>query len=309
MHNLPQMLSLTAPIFILIGLGYITVKTGWFAKANSRGLSWFVGNIGVPAAIFNALISRPFIEVFRADYLVIYGAASLFAFCCLFFTAKFRGKNLTEATFYGVGASMSNSIMIGYPLAIQIFGEAAIIPFALTLIVENLLMLPLALALAVSGQSQTSSFFKAFLQSLPQLVKNPILIAIVLGIVAGSIGFELPSVLNKVSGMLASTVAAVALFAVGTALVGVKLKGMMTDISLIMVGKLLIHPLAVIVMISLMPPMPETYQAIAVLIASAPMFTIYAVLGERFSLGEFCSAALVPTTIASFITINAFLLL
>lgn len=309
MQDFSYILSLTSPTFILIALGFISVRAGFLQKENVRTLAWFVINFGLPAAMFRALSSRSFQDILHYDYLLIFGLGSLLSFLILFFIAKIRHKSLTECALFGLGGSISNSLMIGFPIIIQLFGDAALVPFALTLIIENFFILPLALALADTGQHEGSSFFKALRKSLPQLVKNPIILSIGLGIVSAITEVRPPQFIGSVIDMLAMTVGGVALFAIGGMLVGLKPKGMMTDISLIVVGKLIVHPLSVFMMILIFPPMPSLFQSVAIILACMPMFSIYAVIGSRYHLGGLCSAVLLPTTLLSFITINAVILL
>lgn len=304
MQDLTYILSLTAPVFILMGLGFLTVRAEWLSKDNIRTLAWFVVHFGLPAAMFKALSSRTFADILNYDYLLIFGIGSLIPFMVLFSIAKIRGKGLTESAFFGLGGSVSNSLMIGFPIIMQLFGEAALVPFALTLIIENLFILPLTLALADTGQKEGMGFWRALLHSFPQLMKNPIIISMALGILSSLLELQPPVMVNRAIDMLASTVGGVALFTIGGMLVGLKPRGMVKDISTIVLGKLILHPLGVFVMILLMPPMPALFQSVAIVLACMPMFSIYAVLGARYNLGGMCSAVLLPATLLSFITIN-----
>ena len=304
MQDFSYILSLTSPTFLLIFIGYLVVKTGWMPKENVRSLAWFVVNIGLPAALFKALSSRSFQDILHYDYLLVVGLGSLLSFALLFALARLRNKPITECALFGLGASVSNSLMVGFPVITQLYGDEALVPFALTLIIENLFILPLALALADTGQQQGSSFVTAFAKSLPQLLKNPIILSIGLGISSTVVGIQPPELVGKVIDGLAVTVGGVSLFAIGGMLVGLKTRGMVTDLSSILAGKLIIHPLAVFVLILFFPTIPPLFQHVAIILACMPMFSIYAVIGMRYQYGALCSAVLLPTTLVSFITIN-----
>ncbi|MDX2368764.1 MAG: AEC family transporter [Colwellia sp.] len=304
MQDFSYILSLTSPTFILIAIGYLVVKTGWMAKENVRPLAWFVVNIGLPAALFKALSSRSFQDILHYDYLLVYGLGSLLSFATLFILARLRNKTITECALFGLGASLSNSLMVGFPIVTQLFGDEALVPFTLTLIVENLFILPLALALADTGQQKNSHFLTAFAKSLPQLLKNPIILSIAFGIASTVLGIQPPELAGKVIDVLAVTVAGVSLFAIGGMLVGLKTRGMVTDLSSIVVGKLIIHPLFIFALLIFFPAIPPLFQHVAILLACMPMFSIYAVIGIRYQYGGLCSAVLLPTTLVSFITIN-----
>ena len=304
MQDFSYILSLTSPTFLLIFIGYLVVKTGWMPKENVRSLAWFVVNIGLPAALFKALSSRSFQDILHYDYLLVVGLGSLLSFALLFALARLRNKPITECALFGLGASVSNSLMVGFPVITQLYGDEALVPFALTLIIENLFILPLALALADTGQQQGSSFVTAFAKSLPQLLKNPIILSIGLGISSTVVGIQPPELIGKVIDGLAVTVGGVSLFAIGGMLVGLKTRGMVTDLSSILAGKLIIHPLAIFVLILFFPTIPPLFQHVAIILACMPMFSIYAVIGMRYQYGALCSAVLLPTTLVSFITIN-----
>lgn len=304
MHDFTYILSLTSPVFILMALGYSVVRGGWLSKDGIRTLAWFVVYIGLPAAMFKALSSRSFQDILHYDYLMAYGIGSMVPFVLLFAISRMRGKGLTESAIMGLGGSISNSLMIGFPIIMQLFGDAALVPFALTLIIENLIVLPLALALADTGEKQNMSFLRALAHSFPQLMRNPIILSMALGMLFSIFGLQPPGPAARVIDMLAATVGGVALFTIGGMLVGIKPRGMIQDLSAIVAGKLLIHPLGVFVAFMLVPSISPLYASVAVILACMPMFSVYAVLGARYGMGGLCSAVLLPTTLVSFVTIN-----
>jgi len=298
-------LAVTSPAFILIALGYLSVRVGWLEKSGVKALGWFITRIALPAAIFLALSSRTFQDILHLDYLLVYALGSLIAYFAVFIAAKLiRHKSVIEAAFFGLGSSISNTILIGYPIIIELFGPLALVPFALTLMVENLLILPLSLALADTGKQQQSRFWLAFLRSLCMLIKNPIIVAILAGVASSALSIQLPTVVDNVVSSLAATASGLAQFTIGGILAGAAITLISRDMSLVLVGKLLIHPAAILLMIFLLPPLDPTFTAIAIILACMPMFSVYAVLGMDYELGEFCSAVLLPTTVLSFITIN-----
>lgn len=304
MHDFTYILSLTSPVFILMALGYTVVRAEWLAKDAVRTLAWFVVYIGLPAAMFKALSSRSFQDILHYDYLIAYGIGSMVPFVALFALSRLRGRGLTESSIMGLGGSISNSLMIGFPIIMQLFGDAALVPFALTLIIENLVVLPLALALADTGQKENMRFLRALMHSFPQLMKNPIILSMALGMLSSIFNVQPPAAAGRVIDMLAATVGGVALFTIGGMLVGIKPRGMIGDLSAVVIGKLLIHPLGVFLAFMLLPSIPPLYATVAVVLACMPMFSVYAVLGARYGLGGICSAVLLPTTLVSFVTIN-----
>lgn len=304
MQNFTHILSLTSPTFILMAMGYAVVRLGFLHKEQIRTLAWFVINLALPAAMFKALSSRSFQDIMHYDYLLIFGAGSLLSFSIIFFIAWIRKQSLTACAMFGLGSSLSNSLMIGYPIIMQIFGEESLVPFALTLIIENFFILPIALALADSGLHRDVSFLVALKKSIPSLLKNPVIMSIGLGIFSTLTSVHPPKMVNHIIDMLAVTTGGVALFTIGGMLVGIRPKKMAADISLIVFGKLLLHPLSIVLMVIIFPSMPKLFQSVAIILASMPMFSIFAVFGIRYNMGELCAAVLLPATLLSFVTVN-----
>jgi predicted permease len=82
---------------------------------------------------------------------------------------------------------------------------------------------------------------------------------------------------------------------------------MMRDVLQIVIGKLLIHPLAVITMIMLLPAIDPKLQMSAVIYACVPMLSIYPIFGQRYHQEDLCAAALMVATTASFFTTTLWL--
>jgi predicted permease len=121
------------------------------------------------------------------------------------------------------------------------------------------------------------------------------------------LGLPITGVLARTVNMLAMSSTAVSLFVIGGALVGLQIKGMGRDVSAIALGKLMLHPLMVGLMVWLMPPDDPALRAAAVVFASVPMLSIYPILAQKYGLEAFCAAALVLATILSFVTISIIL--
>ena len=102
--------------------------------------------VAMPALVFNALTGGPLRETMDRGYLAGYCAGSL-----LMFGVGFLGPPPAAAAvgaMQGLGMSVSNSGSIGYPIAALVIGPGSASMLAQTMVVENLVMIPLGLALA-----------------------------------------------------------------------------------------------------------------------------------------------------------------
>ena len=303
-----SILTITLPIFLLIAAGYLVTRTGFFSPDQIRGLGRFVIAVALPALVFRALVQRPFGEVFNARYLLVYGAASLAMLLGGFAWFRLvRGRGVTTSGLRGLGMAASNSGFMGFPVALQFLGPPAAVALALTMIVENLLIIPAALALAEAGSSAHRSPKAVVRGILVNLARNPLILAIVSGALFALLGLHLPEPLARAVSLLADASAPVALFAIGGTLVGLRVSGLVGEIAQVAGAKLILHPLAVLALLLVVPIADPNLRRAAILFACIPMPTIYPIIGHRYGEEQFCAAALLAATTASFATVSVVL--
>jgi predicted permease len=291
-YTLFDVLGITAPIFILIGLGYLASTLNLLSREQIRGIGTFVITFALPALVVKALAQRPIGEVFNPHYLMAYGLASLSSFALgMLVFRKWRGATLENSAIAAMGMSVSNSGFIGYPIAAMIAGDQAVV----------------ALALAEAGRQQGGSSKQVLIETLKRLSRNPLIVSIIIGGALSLLGWKIPTAPLKVIDMLSLASAPAALFVIGGVLYGTKVRGQLAEIGLISSGKLVLHPLMLGLMFWLFHDIPLPIMLAGMVMASAPMMSVYPILGQRYGVEGRCAAALVVTTLASFFTISVLL--
>jgi predicted permease len=121
-----------------------------------------------------------------------------------------------------------------------------------------------------------------------------LIIAIMLGVGISLLELLLLAVPARDIEMLAAAAASapVALFVIGATLNGMKAGGMAADLAQTSIGKRILHPLLMVT---------------GVLFASAPMLSVFPILGQRFGLEKRYAAALVGCTVLAFFSFSALL--
>ncbi|MFY8104557.1 MAG: AEC family transporter, partial [Ramlibacter sp.] len=147
----------------------------------------------------------------------------------------------------------------------------------------------------------------AMMQYLRTVVRNPMIHGLVLGFLFSLLQWRLPEPMARAVGLLAASCSAIALLVIGGSLVGQSVRGVWRDISLILVGKLLLHPLAVLLLVMLLPPMPRELQVAVVMMAAVPQMGIYPILAQRFGHDGLAASAQLASTVVSFFTLTALL--
>jgi len=303
-----NILTVTGPIYLSIGTGYLATRSGFFSKADMQVFGRFVLNFALPAMLFSTLSLRDFEDVLHPSYLLAYAVGSLLSFAIGFSVWRFgRGESLTLSALVGMGVSCSNSGYVGYPILVQVLGPVAGVGMALTLLVENLIIIPLGIALSDSGGAGHASWQRTLMDSFKRLLQIPMLWGIVGGFFFSMLGWHLPEVIFKTVNLFAVACAGVALFVNGGSLVGMQVKGQLRSVGLMALAKLVLHPLLVGLMLWAVGTQDTSLLIAGILLASMPMLGIFPLLAQRHGQASFCAAALLATTVVSFFTISTLL--
>ena len=303
-----NILAITGPIYIVIAIGYFAGRTGLFSGPDMRVLGRFVVKFALPALLFTALSQRPIVDILNGRYLGAYAAGSLAVFLAATAVARFaQRKSTSQSALIGMGMSFSNSGFVGYPIALQILGPPAAVALAMCMIVENVLLFPLALVLAEMGGEHNVRWQKVLLQSFAGMVRNPMIIGIFAGFTVSLLGIQLSEPFVRTVNMLAMASTALALFVIGGSLVGLDVRNVLGDVAAVALGKLLLHPLAVFGMLWLLAPIEAHLRMAAIIFAAMPMLSIYPILAQRYHYEGFCAAALLVATLLSFLTVTGVL--
>ncbi|WP_321446838.1 AEC family transporter [uncultured Cohaesibacter sp.] len=300
-----NILSITLPIFLLIGVGYLAAYFKFVSPTDIASIGRFVLYFPMPALIIVAFQSHPIGQILNWSYLIAYGGGSIASFWLTTLCGRYvLKKDFSTSAIYGMGTSVSNSAYIGYPVVSAIIGPLGAICMALNFLVENIIIIPMSLMLADAGSEKGTRLSGIVRQILSRLFQNPIIIGIVLGLAISLSGVVLPGPVDKALTLLSAVASPTALFVIGGSLVGLRLKGMRGDISLVFIFKLVVHPLMAFISIMVFVPTIEPEFAIgAILFASVPMMSIYPIFAEAYQLGQRAAAAVFVATMLSFFTI------
>lgn len=298
-----DLISLILPIVILISVGFFAVLAKAVSPQLVQALGIFVLNFALPALILNALLQQDLRQTLNWNYILVYGVGSLLTFGIVFAVARyFLRRPLPAASMAALGGSASNSGFVGFPVASLAIGAPALTALPLSMLVENILIIPLALAIAESTGRQGKSVSAVIGQTARRLARTPLIMAIVVGAVLSAAGVRLPMPLATTLGMMADAAIPCALLVVGGTLATLQVQSVAGDVSLIVAGKLILHPILVALGFAWIGGVPPGLMVAGIILASAPMLTVYPIIGARFGQERLCAAALVAATVAAFAT-------
>jgi malonate transporter len=311
--HLTEVVQILGPIFALIFVGYICVSRGFLQPSDVSGLGKFVIRIALPSTIFLGVTSRDLSELVQPIFFAIYGFSSLAIYFFSLAVFKYVLKDgLTGSSIKGLGSSFSNSGFIGLPLLLQFFDNPPMAAFAMVVLFENLVMMPLGLIMLEYGNRDRTKTSQQVLTAIcSQLVKSPLIMAIAFGALAVVSGLQLPSLASDSLGIAAKATAGAGLIYIGGTIASAELIGRYRDMLIVASFKLVLFPLLVslALLVGLGSTLNPQLSTSLVLFAAAPMITVYPIIGSKFGYATFCSATLVVTTGLSLITLSCVLLL
>lgn len=306
-----EILAITVPIYIAIVLGYGLTRWGIFQKADMRAFGTFVIKVSMPALLFNALAQRKVGDILNAEYLAAYALASVITLTLSIVWAVRVGQfSRSLSSCFAMGMCCPNSGFVGYPVMLLSLGPVAAVAgvaLALNMMVEILIIIPLLLAWAETDNGQNRWQGIVF-QTFRGMMNNAMIWGIVLGFLFSWFEIQLPPSLSRSVHLFAQASGALSLFVIGGSLVGLPVKGMGPRVAQIAMGKLLLHPaIMLLVLWYVLPIQDPVLRTAALLTCAMPMFGIYPIMTRKHGHDGLSAAALLVTTIASFFSLNVLL--
>jgi len=309
-----DILSITTPIYILILLGYVLTRVGFFSKADMKVLGRLVVHVALPCLVFKSLSQSSVSEVMNVGYLLAYTLGSLAVIVLGYFVSSFKrgAVNPTFRTFWVMGMSCSNSGFVGYPVLLLTLANVAGVALAMNMVVENLLIIPLLLFLAQKSENSEHVGVKGLIGSLLSLFKKPFILSLMGGLILSIFEIKLATPLAHSVSLLANASSALSLMVIGGVLVDLPMRGLGPKVFSVVVGKLLVHPvmvgLAFLALSDLgLASTDPSLKMAAIVFAATPTMGIYVTLAQDHGQEDFAAIVSLVVTIASFFTMSALL--
>jgi malonate transporter and related proteins len=310
---LGAILTITFPIFALIGIGYGAVRARLFTPEDMKTLGKYVLNIALPALLFNTVATRDLSEILNLGYVLVFALGGLLTIGVTWIWFTLQGTGPARRAIAVMGSTCPNSGFVGYPVMLLVFPDLAGIVLALNMVVENFLLIPLTLMLLeASRDREGKSLWRISGRIILGVLKRPMVIGLMLGLLVMLSGVDLPQMVTRLMEVLAASSSALALFVIGGSLVGLPIIGQRALAAQIVAGKLLVSPALTALVLLILPliglPILSGDMATAVILTTAmPMFGIYTLLAQDYGHEGIASIALLGATAGAFVTLTVLL--
>ncbi|MEW9616721.1 AEC family transporter [Shinella sp. S4-D37] len=291
------------PIFALIFIGWLLVRTGYLREALGEGLGEFVFRVAVPVLLFRTIAEADFAGESPLRIWIGYfaGVALTWTAGHLVATLGFR-RDRRIGVLAGVSSAFANTVFIGLPLVSRIVGEEGLVAISVLLSVHLPVMMIAGTILMEraerkDGTRAPQGFGTLLLGIGKSLVRNPLVIGLVAGALFHTGGVPLAGPVKVVIDQIAGAAAPAALISIGMALNKYKVGGN-AGIALAMTSlKLVLLPGAVYVACRLLGLSPE-WTAAMVLCSSVPTGINAWLLANHFGVGHALASSTITMTTA-----------
>lgn len=309
MSELVRLLELIAPFFGLIAIGFACAR---FVKIERGGVAWmqfFLIYIALPCLFFRLVADKPLEELANWGYVAATTTATACAFALAFAAGWRYTRDVGQSVMQGVAGSYSNIGYMGPPLILAALGPAAAAPVVLIFVFDNLLLFSLVpFLMALAGGQEKRGAARAAGQVVWKVLTHPFNVATLLGVAFSYCALSLPTALDSMTLWLSNAAAPCALFLLGVTVGLARRASTPPEVPLLVVIKLVIHPLLVWLFLSLSGDFEPMWVFAAIVMAALPPALNIFVISTQYGVGvERASACVLIGTIVSVFTLTAFL--
>lgn len=233
--------SITTPIFFIGLLGYVLKRVGLIDDAFINTASKLVFMITLPALVFMSISRTDFHAVFNPEQLGFVLIGTLVSFIALWFLAKRWIKQPEDLGVFIQGAFRSNYGIIGLAVSYNLFSDSGLAQASLLLaLVIPLFNVLSIIALTLPAKHQGGASIGS---TVLEIIKNPLIIAVLLALPFSYFGFQLPEIAQKTGRYFANLTLPLALLAIGGSLNMKSLRSTSSQATWATLSKLLFIPL------------------------------------------------------------------
>jgi len=301
-------ITVALPVFALIAIGALARRFALLGDGATVALNQFVMLLALPAVLFQAMAGIALAEFLDWRLFLAYALPTFAAGGVAFGLALRGGVRIGGAAIHGLSASFANVGYMGIPLCLTAFGNAALVPSIITLVVTTVFQFGSALTLVEIGAQPAGGKWRAVRTALATLGRNPLLIAPLAGLAWAQTGLGLALPVEKFLALLGGSATPCALVAVG---LQVAQAGQRFPVGLVLwftFLKLFVHPALTWIIAVPLLHLPPIGAATVVLMSATPTGSSAFVLARLYDREvAACSGSVLVSTLLSFVTLSVLL--
>lgn len=237
LDNLIYSINAILPIFLLVIAGALLKKYDKIDDKFTETADWLVFHVALPLVLFLEVASCSLSDDFDVRQAVFLLISVTAAFVIVTLLAMAFIKDTGKRGAFVQGVCRSNFALLGVPLAVNMFGEAGgrAIAFATPIVIPMFNAYSVIILSIFSGSEKHKIDGKAVRGILQNIVTNPLIIGIVLGLPFMLLDISLPTAVNKTLTYLSNLATPLAMISLGA---GFKLESLRGRVGYAVLGAL-----------------------------------------------------------------------
>lgn len=301
--NILEIFFQTLPFFAIVGLGYWAARAQFFPEIATTYLTRFVFYFALPAMIIRFSANLSFYELVNIPFIAAYLSASFLVYFLVIGISMLRSLDMAEAAVEAQCACIGNVGFLGIPMLVMLMGEAAVVWVMLILSMDLLVFGSLMVILIVGSRDQRMSFGLLKPVGLG-LIKNPMLVAMMAGLLWSSYGEPVPMPAAEFFDILGAAATPGALFAIGASLANKSAERLIIS-GWLAFCKLFLHPAVVAVAALLIFPVAPYPAAVMIAAAALPVAGNIFIVATHYDVAPMrVSTSIFISTVASVFTVS-----
>ena len=298
-----HLLALTAPLFLLVLVGYALSHWGRWPAEASDALTEFVFSVAIPAFLFRLMSDFSRLPAVDARLLIAYfgGCLVVYALGRVIAATLFRLDGVSQSVF-AMGGIFANNVLLGVPLAKVTLGDAAMPAVSLMLVFNSLLLWTLV-TVSVEWARHRELSAQRFARTALSVVTNPVVAGILLGTAFGFTGFALPAMVDETLHLLSQAAIPMSLVVLGMGLAEYGVRAGWRQSVVIATLKLAVMPFVVYLFARALS-LPPLESVVVVVMASLPVGANVYLMAREFNAmeGPVASSLVLTTALAAVTT-------
>ena len=293
----------TLPFFAVIGLGYFAGKRGFFSTDATAYLTKFVFYFALSAMLFGFSSRIELSDVLSVDFVLAYLLATATTYGVGFAFALLRKIPVEDAAVEAQCWAIGNVGFLGIPMLSVLMGPEAV-GYVMVALAVDLIVFGSLIVLVIVGAREGRMRFSVMGTLFLGLAKNPMIVAIVVGLSWSALHLPMPSPLFAFVSLLGAAATPCALFAIGASLAEKTTERIGTAFWLSF-GKLILHPTFVAISAILIFDLPPYPSAVMIVASALPVAGNIYILAQHYCVApQRVSAAILVSTAISVLSVS-----
>ena len=308
MQNLIFSLNATIPVFLLMVLGYILKVCRLVDEPFVKTLNSFNFKITLPVLLFRDIATSDFSAVWDTRYVLFCFFVTLFCIVVIWGGSALFYKNKACIGEFVQASYRSSAAVLGIAFIENIYGNAGMAPLMIIGTVP-LYNIAAVLILSFTKPGEQGIRKSTLLHSIKDIVTNPIILGILLGMIVSVADIEFPFIITKTVNSVSSLATPLALIGLGAGFEGRKALKQMKPTVVCTILKLVVQPLLFLPLAVHLGFGDEKLVAILIMLGAPTTVSCYIMAKNMGHEGTLTSSVVVATTFFSAVSITGWLFL